>query len=116
MLEVLSKNDVDIFTSISPYPPFFVVQQLHIVILLSVEMAPATADITEDYYELLGVDKRATEAEIKASFRKLALKYHPDRNPGDEKGLFFFSILSYSYFHFSPRAVQEDLDSIRCYL
>lgn len=42
--------------------------------------------VHEDYYELLGVDKRATEAEIKASFRKLALRYHPDRNPGDEKG------------------------------
>jgi len=38
-----------------------------------------------DYYEILGVDRNADGNEIKAKYRKLALKHHPDRNPGDKE-------------------------------
>jgi len=50
-----------------------------------------------DYYEVLGISKNATQAEIKASYRKLALQFHPDRNQGDKEAETKFKEASEAY-------------------
>lgn len=50
-----------------------------------------------DYYEVLGVTKTSTEIEIKKSYRKLAMKYHPDRNPDDAEAEIKFKEVKEAY-------------------
>jgi len=50
-----------------------------------------------DYYEVLGIGKNASQEEIKRAYRKLALKYHPDKNPGNKEAEERFKELSEAY-------------------
>jgi len=50
-----------------------------------------------DYYELLSVNKSAESGEIKKAYRKLAMKYHPDRNPGDKEAETYFKECTEAY-------------------
>ena len=51
----------------------------------------------DDYYTTLGVDRGASEADIKKAYRKLAMQYHPARNPGDPAAEQKFKELSEAY-------------------
>jgi len=51
----------------------------------------------KDYYKILGVSRNATEDEIKKAYRKMALQYHPDRNPGNKEAEEKFKLASEAY-------------------
>ena len=55
------------------------------------------AENKRDYYEVLGVDRSATDAQLKSAYRKLAKKYHPDVNPGDKEAEQKFKEASEAY-------------------
>ena len=63
----------------------------------------------KDYYEVLGVDRAASEDEIKKAYRKLAVKYHPDKNPGDKEAEEKFKEISEAF------EVLKDRDKRRKY-
>ena len=53
--------------------------------------------MARDYYDILGLSKSASDSDIKSAYRKLAMKYHPDRNPGDKKAEENFKEISDAY-------------------
>jgi len=52
---------------------------------------------SDDYYQILGVPRSATDAQIKKAYKKLAVKWHPDKNPGDEQATKNFQKISEAY-------------------
>ena len=53
--------------------------------------------MTEDFYKVLGVDRNTSEEDIKKAYRKMAMKYHPDRNPGNKEAEQIFKKAAEAY-------------------
>ena len=66
-----------------------------------------------DYYEVLGVSKTASQDDIKKAFRKLALKYHPDRNKGNEEAMNKFKEANEAYSVLSDEQKRQQYDDDR---
>ena len=66
---------------------------------------------TPDYYKALGVDKNASPEEIKKAFRKLAVKYHPDRNPDNKAAEDKFKDINEAYAVLSDSKKKEEYDT-----
>ena len=69
-----------------------------------------TPIITETYYEVLGINPKATSDEIKKAYRKLALKYHPDKNPGNKEAEEKFKQIANAYAVLSDSATRKAYD------
>ena len=65
----------------------------------------------EDLYAVLGVSKTASQSEIKSAYRKLAVKYHPDKNPGDKAAEEKFKKISAAYDVLSDETKRRQYDS-----
>lgn len=63
-----------------------------------------------NYYEILGVPIEADENEIKSKYRKLAMKYHPDRNPDDKKAEEMFKKVSEAYEILGDKEKRKEYD------
>ncbi len=64
-----------------------------------------------DYYQILGVDKKATDSEIKKAYRKLAMKYHPDHTKGDKEAEEKFKKISEAYAVLSDKEKRQQYDT-----
>jgi len=67
--------------------------------------------MSEDYYKILGVNKGASDAEIKKAYRKLAMKYHPDHTKGDKSAEEKFKKISEAYAVLSDKDKRQEYDT-----
>lgn len=63
-----------------------------------------------DYYEVLGIERNASEKEIATAYRKAAMKYHPDRNPGDEEAVAKFKLCAEAFEVLNDKEKREIYD------
>lgn len=66
--------------------------------------------MAKDYYAVLGIEKSATAEQIKKAYRKLALKYHPDKNPGDKQAEEHFKQITEAYAVLSDPTKKQQYD------
>ena len=68
-----------------------------------------------DYYEVLGVSRNASDSDLKKAYRRLAMKYHPDRNKGDAKAEARFKEISEAYDTLKDPKKRSEYDMLRKY-
>ena len=76
-------------------------------------MCPWESNMKKDYYETLGIPETSTPEEIKKVYRKLAFKYHPDRNPGNKEAEAKFKEISGAYYVLSDPKRRTEYDQMR---
>ncbi|MBU0570950.1 MAG: DnaJ domain-containing protein [Candidatus Omnitrophica bacterium] len=67
----------------------------------------------KDYYKVLGVAENASQDEIKKAYRKLAVKYHPDKNPGNKRAEEHFKKVTEAYYSLGDEKRRAEYDNLR---